>query len=154
MEIRLATVEDAEAITRHRQQMFVDAGQPDDAVMARMAEHFEPWVKRMMAEDKYLGWLAVNAGGAIAAGTGMLLLDWPPHFLDPDHCQRAYLLNVFVERAYRRQGLAGRLVEAALEEARRRGIRVTALHASDEGRPVYERYGFTTTSEMWLVDRI
>jgi TolB protein len=154
LEIRLATAADAQTITRHRRQMFIDAGQPDDQAMARMATNFEPWVARMLEEGRYLGWLAVDGEkqGEVVAGLGMLLLDWPAHFLDPDHSERAYLLNVFVERTHRRQGLAGRLLEAALEESRRRGLRVVALHASDEGRPVYERYGFTTTSEMWLVD--
>ena len=154
IEIRVATTADARTITYHRRQMFLDAGWPDDEHMARMSATFEPWAAEMMAWGKYIGWLAVDGEtGRIVAGAGVLLLDWPAHPFDPDHSQRAYLLNVFVERDYRRQGLAGRLLEAAMDEARRRGIRVVALHASDEGRPVYERYGVTPTSEMWFVDK-
>jgi hypothetical protein len=35
-----------------------------------------------------------------------------------------------------------------MAEARRRGIRVVALHSSQAGRAIYERLGFRATNEM------
>ena len=83
----------------------------------------------------------------------MFVLDWPPHPLHPGSSLRAYLLNVFVEPDFRKRGLAHKLIEQCLEEARRRGIRVVTLHSSDAGRPVYEGFGFHATSEMMRVER-
>jgi ribosomal protein S18 acetylase RimI-like enzyme len=79
-------------------------------------------------------------------------LDWAPHYLDPVGEQRGYVLNVFVEPEYRRRGLAQALMTECMDEARRRGIRVVALHASQKGQPVYEKLGFTTSNEMLFVD--
>jgi ribosomal protein S18 acetylase RimI-like enzyme len=133
--------------------MFVDAGRADNQILGLMSRNFEPWVARMIAEEKYFGWLTVD-GDRVVAGAGLLLLDWPPHPLDPHSTQRGYLLNVYVEPEYRRKKLASHLIEMALAEARRRKIRVVALHSTDEGRALYESNGFRQTNEMFYVEPV
>jgi ribosomal protein S18 acetylase RimI-like enzyme len=149
MEIRMANAEDARLIAAHRRAMFTAMGAADEAVLTTVESASTPWTERMIREGKYLGWI-MGDGELPVASAGMFLLDWPPHPLDPEGTVRAYLLNVFVEPAYRKRGLARELVEMCLAEAKRRGIRVVTLHASDAGRPVYEGLGFTVTSEMLL----
>jgi len=150
---RIATMDDAELITRHRKAMFADADSAPPPVLEEMARQFEPWVRRMIAEGKYVGWIISDADRDIASA-GLMILDWAPHYLDPTGEQRGYILNVFVELEYRRRGLAQALTNECMDEARRRGIRVVALHASKKGQPVYEKLGFTTSNEMLYVDRI
>jgi GNAT superfamily N-acetyltransferase len=150
---RVATAADAALITHHRRRMFVDAGRPDNQVLEVMAEAHRPWVARMIADGKYLGWLA-EEDGQVVAGAGLLLLDWPPHPLDPEATLRGYLLNVYVEPAYRRRKLASNLIELALAEARRRKIRVVALHSTEESRPLYVANGFRQTNEMFYVEPV
>jgi GNAT superfamily N-acetyltransferase len=41
-------------------------------------------------------------------------------------------------------------MDAILQWCRDRGIRRLTLHASGEGRPLYERFGFRPTNEMRL----
>lgn len=55
-----------------------------------------------------------------------------------------------VEHAWRRRGVAEALMRAVLEALAGRGIRRVVLHASDEGRRLYERLGFTVTNEIRL----
>ena len=131
--------------------MFADMRSAPEAVLAKMARHFEPWVRRMIAEDKYVGWITSDGDRAIASA-GLLILDWAPHFLDPACGQRGYILNVFVELEYRGRGLAKSLTKECMDEARQRGIGVVALHASKKGQPVYEKLGFTTSNEMLFVE--
>uniref|UniRef100_A0A7V4XSU5 GNAT family N-acetyltransferase n=1 Tax=Acidobacterium capsulatum TaxID=33075 RepID=A0A7V4XSU5_9BACT len=150
---RSATVDDAAQITHHRRRMFVDAGRPDNAVLDRMADAHTPWVARMIEEGKYIGWLT-EEDGQIVASAGLLLLDWPPHPLDPVSTQRGYLLNVYVEPAFRRRKLASNLIELALAEARRRKIRVVSLHSTAEGRALYAANGFRPTNEMFFVEPV
>jgi len=40
-----------------------------------------------------------------------------------------------------------------MAEAQRRRMKVVALHTSDAGRPIYESFGFRSTSEMFYVER-
>lgn len=150
---RLAIASDAPLITRHRHRMFVDAGRRDDQVLQIMDEHHEPWVAKAIVDGRYVGWLTEDEG-AVVAGAGLLLLDWPPHPLDPRSCLRGYLCNVYVEPSHRRRKLASNLIDLALAEARRRGIRVVSLHSTDEGRPLYEANGFRTTNEMFFVEPV
>lgn len=151
LETRIATIADASLITAHREAMFRTMDRGTELERATIRRNHEPWVARMIAADKYIGWITSD-GDRPVASAGILILDWPPTPQDPDAVYRGYLLNVFVEPSYRRQGLARLLVERCLAEARRRSIRVVSLHASDAGRPLYESLNFTTTSEMYRVE--
>ncbi len=152
IETRQATPEDAAIIARQRHRMFVDAGRADNGALMHVTEAFESWLPPMMQQEKYIGWLAMSDGKAVA-GTGLMIMDWPPHPLDPEPF-RGYLLNVYVEPKFRRKRIASTLIELAMAEARRRKIRVVSLHATDAGRPLYEGNGFRSTNEMFYVEPV
>jgi GNAT superfamily N-acetyltransferase len=148
-ETRVATVADAETIAEHRYQMFLSSGQTTPEDTATLRERFTTWVRPRLSDGSYVGWM-VEAEGRVIAGAGLWLMDFPPHFLHPDDAVRAYLLNFYVEDAFRGHGLAGKLLQTSVDEARRRGAKVVTLHASKFGKPIYERFGFTQTNEMML----
>lgn len=150
-ETRNAVPADATLIAAHRKAMFMAMGGMDETLLETMRRNSEPWLERMIADGKYIGWIISDDDEPIASA-GLLLLDWPPHPFDPTGEIRGYLLNVFVNPAYRHRGLARQLVEASIEDARRRGIRVISLHASDAGRPLYDQLGFQPTNEMLHCD--
>jgi GNAT superfamily N-acetyltransferase len=147
-ETRLATEADAELIGEQRRRMFVDMGRADDALMQRMTAKFVPWVRGKLKDGSYIGWI-VSEGDLAVAGAGMWLMDFPPHWMDAEPV-RAYLLNFYVDPAFRGHGLAYGLLKAAVGEARRREIKVVSLHASQFGKSLYERNGFEATNEMML----
>src|SRR6185437_16783871 len=102
-----------------------------------------------LASGEYFGWIA-QAGGAPVAGLGMLVIDWAPHPNHPAQDRRGYILNVWVEPGHRGQGLAGRLMRTAADEGRRRKLEFLTLHATDKGRPLYQKLGWTQGKEMVL----
>ncbi|GEM_PF-1752693 len=55
---------------------------------------------------------------------------------------------VATEAASRRRGLGAALTRAAAERCAGRGIAIVALHATEEGRPVYESLGFQSVSTL------
>ena len=113
-----------------------------------MASNFVEWVRPRLEDGRYFGWLMEDAE-TVVAGAGMWLMDFPPHWMDAEPV-RAYLLNFYVEPAYRGRGIAQQMLKMTVDEAKRRGIGVVSLHASKLGRPIYERNGFTRTNEMML----
>ena len=147
--LRPATPADADTITAQREAMFAEMGVESAEAIA----NFRPWVQSRLDSGYYLGWLVEygRAGqeGQVVAGAGLMLLDWPPHFTDPNP-MRGYLLNVYADPQHRGRGLARTLTQAAMSESARRGIRVLSLHASRFGKPLYEGLGFVPTNEMWL----
>lgn len=58
------------------------------------------------------------------------------------------ILNVYTEPAWRRRGLAVLLMQRVLDWAAANGVKSLVLHASNDGRPLYEKLGFTATNEM------
>ena len=107
---RMATVEDAALIGEHRHRMFVDSGQAEDARMETVIANFVPWVRERLLSGTYVGWLT-EKDGKVVAGAGTLLMDFPPHWMDPAPL-RAYLLNFYVTPEMRGHGLAGALLNS------------------------------------------
>lgn len=147
--LRSATPEDLPIVLRHRRRMFEDMGRGDPAALAAMQEAATPLLRRWLADDRYRGWLVEAGGEGVVAGGGILLLDFLPNALSAQ-TRRAWVMNVFTEPAHRRRGLARRLLEAMVEWSRAEGLPALFLHASADGRPLYEDLGFEPTSEMRL----
>jgi GNAT superfamily N-acetyltransferase len=148
---RRATTADASLIASHRRAMFEAMRLGDPEVLDEISRAFEPWLRPRLAAGRYNGWITSDQDIPIASA-GLLILDWPALPRDPSGTERGYLLNIFVEPEYRRRGLARSLVKFCLAEARRRNIRVVTLHASQEGRPLYESLGFKPSNEMLFTD--
>ena len=138
--------DDAETIALHRQTMFLEAGE-DAEKLCVMTEHFRPWLKERLDDGRYYGFALCDADQAVAT-IGLMSIDWPPHPAHPTLDKRGYVLNVFVEPAYRRRGLASTLMQLAEAEFARRGISFAVLHATQVGKPVYKQIGWMGTSEM------
>jgi GNAT superfamily N-acetyltransferase len=130
--------------------MFLEMGYRDHAVLDAMIAAFRPWLHRRMEAGEYLAWLAVRADGCVVAGLGLWLMDWPPHMVGPGS-RRGNILNVYTNPDSRRQGLARRLMKVALDWCQANRIRAVILHASNDGRPLYEKLGFRSTNEMRLM---
>jgi len=137
---------DLETIVRHRSAMFTDSGRPAE-VIAELEQPFRAWLAPRLADGRYFGWM-IEEEGAVVAGIGMMEIEWPPHPSHPTSDRRGYLLNVYVEPPCRRRGLARRLIAAAMDEARARGLEFLVLHATEQGRPLYASLGWASSREM------
>ncbi|MBD2839788.1 GNAT family N-acetyltransferase [Pseudomonas sp. JM0905a] len=146
LKVRRLEPNDLEMICVHRETMFLEAGGVPSELQV-MSEHFRPWLRQRLADGRYYGFALLNDGQPVAA-VGLMSIEWPPHPSHPSLDQRGYVLNVFVEPAYRRRGLASALMKLAEAEFARRGVSFAVLHATQAGRPVYEELGWAATAEM------
>ncbi len=148
---RFATPDDAPVLAGMRRRMFISMGKPDDERMQLVVAAFIEWVADAIRRGIYIGWVVETKEQEPIANAGLLLLEWPPNLRDLGVI-RGYILNVWTNPEHRRKGIARGLMEIVMSEARRRRIRVLALHASDEGRQIYEKLGFRTSREMMFVE--
>ena len=144
--IRRASTDDIDTLVAHRRAMFVDMGYRDEAALHSMAAKCHSWLLTRMNRGEYLAWLATAPDRSIVSGTGLWLMDWPPHMIGSG--RRGNILNVYTAVEFRRRGLAGELMKAAMQWCRSNGVDVVVLHASHDGRRLYESMGFTETNEM------
>jgi GNAT superfamily N-acetyltransferase len=152
--IRRATAGDADVLAHHRAAMFRDMGSLRAEDYDALHEASRPWFADAIPAGEYVAFVASPAGrpGEVVGGAGMQLRRLLPRpradgagiELRP----QALVMNVYTEPAWRRRGLAALLMEQVLAWAREHDVGAIVLHASDEGRPLYERMGFVATNEM------
>jgi GNAT superfamily N-acetyltransferase len=148
--IRRATLDDADTIVAQRKGMLEEIRKGDIGLLDTALAAFEHWLISNLNAEKYLGWLAVSQNGTVVAGLGLWLIEWPPSLLSTSP-YRGYILNVYTDVGHRKQGLARRLTQTALDWCRENGINVIDLHASPYGRPLYESLGFEANNQMRLI---
>jgi GNAT superfamily N-acetyltransferase len=121
-----------------------DPGRPDAGTLRELNR---TWLIDHLGVDFFV-WIAELDGRPVASAA-ILWFDHPPAPINPAG-REAYVLNVFTEPHARRRGLARRLMERLVEEARAAGVRRIWLRASDEGRPLYESMGFAEHNYLEL----
>ena len=154
--VRPATDADIPSLAHHRAAMFRDMGQlaqgPDESLELATTSYLRDALPR----GEYIAWVAEDNGtpAAVIGGAGVQIRPILPRpvpgsgglELGPE----AIVLNVYVEPEWRRRGVADTLTRTLLDSVGERGIRRIVLHASDDGRRLYERLGFVQTNEMRL----
>ncbi|MBR5723081.1 MAG: GNAT family N-acetyltransferase, partial [Oscillospiraceae bacterium] len=80
--------------------------------------------------------------GQLVSNALLTVIEKPANPFFP--CGRSgYVLGVFTEPAYRGQGLATQIMTQILAEAKRLALDTVTLSASDMGKGIYEKLGFT-----------
>jgi GNAT superfamily N-acetyltransferase len=157
MQIRLATPADAPIIAWHRARMFQDMGQLPPSGFEPLRARSEDFLRGAIERGEYVGWLATPHGASrvVVAGAGVQLRRVLPHPASlPDGSvgvapgRHGIVLNVFTEPEWRRRGVAEQLMRRVLGWAREQRLDRLVLHASDQGRVLYEGLGFVATNEM------
>ena len=67
--------------------------------------------------------------------------------------KRAHLMNVYTSEAYRRKGIARKMVSMLIEDAWNRGTTEISLDTTEAGRLLYKSLGFTDSSECMVLNK-
>lgn len=137
MRIRETTADDLELVVGMRIAFLADR---TDATHDLVAELGEP-VRAFLTEHDTWTWVAEEDDGRCVAIATVVLNAVPPR---PGELRtiEGYLINVYVVPDRRRQGLARAVLVEVLAAAAERGLRQVVLHATEDGRPLYEQLGF------------
>ena len=136
--------------------MFQDMGDVSgdafEILRAKAAKRLEQWIHA----GYYIGWLVTPADKLkmIVAGAGIQLQTILPRPLDISTIgegRQGTIVNVFTEPQWRRRGIASLLIKEIIIWSKNEKIDRLLLHASDEGRSIYQRLGFVASNEMRFV---
>ncbi|MDR2492011.1 MAG: GNAT family N-acetyltransferase [Coriobacteriales bacterium] len=151
---RTANINDTDLLVRLRlDYLAADWGELPDTGRAALAAQLRPFFAARIADETCVTVIAEKAGpghgGAlvtpeVAAFATILFSERFASPKAPDG-RVATVYNVLTYPAYRRQGLARRVLGALIDEARARGVSLIELEATADGRPLYERLGFTAS---------
>ena len=121
----------------------------DEADLSSLAGASLAYYKESLETDGHAAYLVFDGAGGgerfVAAG-GISFYQVMPTCDNPTG-KKGYVMNMYTRPEYRKQGIAGRVLELLIEEAHKRGITHITLDASDMGRPVYEKHGFESMKD-------
>lgn len=137
MEIRNLTEGDLPVFIRMRMDQLQEEG-------AKATVDLEPalwdYYRRRLADGGFAGFVAVD-GTSIVGTAGLSIVEKPPTYGNPSG-KVGILSSMYTCPAYRRRGIARRLLGRAVEEARRQGCGAVQITASDMGVLLYTAFGF------------
>ena len=103
-----------------------------------------------IADGSLVEWF-LEENGEVIATAGILFIEMPPSYNNPTGI-RGYITNMYTAPEYRRKGIATSMLSRLMDEAKARSVNRICLRASDLGRPVYEKFGFTGSGKWMEMD--
>ncbi|MGD0140126.1 MAG: GNAT family N-acetyltransferase [Tepidisphaeraceae bacterium] len=122
------------------------ASESDPVLGASLVEYFS----RTIPSEEFIGFLAV-ADGAIVASSGLVFHRHPPSNRNPTG-REAYIMNMYTDPAWRRRGIASRLLQLLIEYARQNDCGKISMHALPGGRSIYANAGFVPIETEMRLD--
>ncbi|MEA5083629.1 MAG: GNAT family N-acetyltransferase [Lachnospiraceae bacterium] len=113
-----------------------------DDILASTQNYFEH-------NDNHITYFAFDNNSFAACGT-ICFYQVMPSRSNPS-CKKAFITNMYTRPKYRGKGVAYKVLDYLVYEARKIGIDEIHLDATAMGKPLYYKYGFVLTdSEMYL----
>lgn len=113
---------------------------PEDAGMPEAEAESARYYQRAFQDDLCAAYLVYDADKVIGAG-GISFYQVMPTYHNASG-KKAYIMNMYTDPAYRRRGIAYKMLDVLMKEAADRGILQVTLEATQAGKPLYLKYGF------------
>ena len=149
MIIRIADANDIKIFIQIRLEMLreVNTLPPDyifsDEILKCSEEYF--------TNGNHTTVLAFNDDNAVIGCATICYINVMPTFSHPTG-KRSHLMNVYTKQAYRRQGIAMRMMRILIDEAKEKGATEISLDATKEGRVLYKKFGFIDSDECMVLN--
>ncbi len=147
-----ATMEDIALLTKTRITVLRAANKlSDDTDMSEVEKESYDYYKDALGRDTHTAYLVFDDERFVGAG-GVSYFKVMPTYHNKTG-GKAYIMNMYTDPEYRRQGIAFETLRLLVEDAKERGINAISLEATEAGRPLYEKFGFVKMNdEMELTE--
>lgn len=146
MNFRKATIEDLDILVATRIEVLRAANRLDASVdMSEVERQSRDYYSKAMANGSHTAYLVFDEDKFIGAG-GVSYYRVMPTYHNTSG-EKAYIMNMYTASDYRRQGIAYKILDLLVQDAKSRGITAISLEATDMGRSLYEKYGFVKMND-------
>lgn len=143
MEIRFADKNDIDELMRIRVEMLRVVNNKSDDY--EFSDELLECSRRYFLQGFQTTVLVLDNGRAVGCAS-VSYIDIMPTFSHPTG-RRGHIMNVYTHAEYRRQGLARKMLNMLIDDAKSKGATELSLDATDQGRPLYEAMGFEASGE-------
>ena len=144
MKVDVTEIRDLGRLMRWRAEVIrcVFGEEPSPALLEANREYYE----HSIADGSHRAYVAGVGGEECGCGAICFSRELPSPDNPSGRC--AYLMNIYVRKAYRHHGVAHAVVSRLIREARKTGCGKIYLESTEEGRPVYASLGFRDMPDM------
>ena len=148
MNIRKSTLDDIELLIMLRVDFLRDGGTLKTEDETTIRRQLNRYFTEHLANGTFIGVLAEIDGTAVSAAY-LSISEKPanPRFITG---VTGVLMNVLTYPAYRGRGIATRVIQRLMDEARQSGVRAIDLSATESGKPLYEKLGFSVSNHTYM----
>lgn len=141
-----ATLKDIDELVRTRIMVLRAANKlSDDEDMSQLEKASYEYYKKALVTGEHIAYLVYDNRKFIGAG-GVSFYQVMPTYHNPSG-RKAYIMNMYTDAQYRRQGVAYKTLDLLVKEAKNQNILQISLEATEMGRLLYEKYGFSAMKD-------
>ena len=141
-EYKKATIADIDELVRTRIIVLRTANKlSNDVDMSLVEKESYEYYKNALETGEHIAYLVYDNETFIGAG-GVSFYQVMPTYHNSTG-KKAYIMNMYTNPAYRRKGIAYQTLNLLVADAKNKGIDAISLEATEIGRPLYEKFGFT-----------
>jgi GNAT superfamily N-acetyltransferase len=137
---RKATLDDLDLLVQLRHDFVTSFNHPVSDQGQVALNNYREFLQDVMTNATFVQWLAESDGEVVAYGS-VNFYRLPPTRRRING-REAYIGNMFTCPNYRRKGLGSKILLLLVDEAQAANCTSVALNASEEGRALYEKFGF------------
>ncbi len=142
-EIRKATLADVAELVNVRIEFLSEVNTLTNEDIIVLKEANSRYFLECIPKGTYVSFIAVLEN-KIVGSSGITFYHLPPNKKCPTG-KAAYISNIYTSAEHRGRGIASKLFTLLVKEAKELGYEKLLLNATDMGRPLYEKFGFTMT---------
>jgi len=143
MEIYKATLDDIDNLVQLRIDFLkMDHGHLSEADEKAIRIQVKNYFEKHIPLGDCIGMLAKTDDGEIVSAAFLVIKEYPANTFFMTGVAST-LLNVITYPQYRRKGIAAQVIKRIIDEAKSAGVSSIDLYATEEGKGLYEKLGFT-----------
>jgi GNAT superfamily N-acetyltransferase len=150
MRIRAAEPNEDGILVDHYIDLWRSYGVPERDFMPDAAARVRSFLRSSRLNLAFQAFLAEEEGTVLGSVWAQERRSPYPEILKPGTRRTGYIGSMYVVAEARGKGVGKKLLAGATDYLGKLGCRRILLHTSDAGRPLYESFGFRTSSELGL----
>lgn len=151
LHLREAVVNDISTLATHHYKMFNEIWKKKGKSLSKgkLEKVKQAYVKKLEEQfaDKTCKAWVIKIKNKIVASGAITICNFVPTPIDLSY-KIAYFHSLYTEEKFRNNNCANLIIEKAIFHCKSKGMQRIILTASDEGRPIYQKYGFKPASDL------
>jgi ribosomal protein S18 acetylase RimI-like enzyme len=147
---RAITAAEDPVIAQHFYRLWLDLGVPAASIQSDWLTLSLEFIAMARCNLQYQAFVAEVDGAIVGSASGQLFAGLYPQILATHHRQYGYIWGVYVEPAYRKQGIATQLTQLMVDHLKALGCTRAILNAAPNARSMYQKIGFCESNLMEL----